>query len=335
MALSSTGSYIPTANEFLAHWADADAALLPGGLVLAEEPGVIPAGFNRSGLLVLRDTMQADLDTVQDKLNDLQIVSGGLELQKEALYKMMTLFLGVMDGYYANTEYYRARPDAPGIGAGEERFVGPMRDVQSLWEKLNAAPAPSGVTLPITVNVGTVETPQVKTQANFEAALNTLKGKYAERAAAEQAVKLARSKRDKTMKHIRAVLVAYRAAAETRLAANAALLATLPRVTPLPGHTPEKVSIAATFVPPDIAQVTHGESADPDFKEYQLRGSIGDDGNTEDAVVLATHTARVPSPFSTQHGLGAPGGAVSLWVFVVTNDGNERASDRAVVQRPI
>jgi len=26
---------------------------------------------------------------------------------------------------------------------------------------------------------------------------------------------------------------------------------------------------------------------------------------------------------------------VSLWVFVITNDGNERASDRAVVQRPI
>lgn len=335
MALSSTGSYIPTANEFLAHWAEADAALLPGGLVLAGEPGVIPAGFNRSGLLVLRDAMQADLDNVQDKLNDLQIVLGSLELQKAALYQMMTLFLGVMDGYYVNTEYYRARPEAPGLGAGEERFVGPLRDVQSLWLKLNAAPAPSGVTLPLTVNVGTAETPNIKTQANFVAALNTLKGTYAQRAEAEQEVKLARSKRDKTMRSIRAVLVAYRAAAETRLTAHPALLATLPRVTPLPGHTPEKVNISAVFAPPDTAQVTHSESDDPDFKEYQFRGTVGDDGSAEDATVLATHTARTPVPFSTQLGLGIPGGAVSLWVFVITNDGNERASDRAVVQRPI
>ena len=99
MKSHSTGSYIPTANEFPAHWAEADAALLAG------EPGVIPSGFNRSGLLVLRDAMQADLDNVQDKFNDLQIVLGSLELQKAALYQMMTLFLSVMDGYYVNTEY--------------------------------------------------------------------------------------------------------------------------------------------------------------------------------------------------------------------------------------
>ena len=335
MALSSNGSYIPTANEFLAHWAEADAVLLPAALVLAEEPGVIPANFNRSGLVVLRDALQLELDAVQDKLNDVQIVGGGLELQKAALYKMLTLFLGVMDGFYLNTEYYRARPEAPGMGAGEEKFVGPLRDVQSLWAKLNAAVAPTGVTLPIVLNVGTAEAPVMKTQADFATALTALKMKYAARADAEQSVKLARSKRDKTMKSIRAVLVAYRAAAESRLAANTALLATLPRVTPLPGHTPEPVSIAAECVAPDIAQVTHGESEDADFKEYQLRGTIGEDGDADDAVVLATHTGRTPSPFSTQHGLGQPGGAVSLWVFVVTNDGNERASDRAVVRRPL
>ena len=335
MALSSNGSYIPTANEFLAHWADADASLAPGALVLAEEPGVIPANFNRSGLGVLRDTLQGDLDVVQDKLNDGQIVAGGLEIMKEGMHKMLLLFLGVMDGFYVSTEFYRARPEAPGLGAGEERFVGPMRDVQSLWGKLNAAPAPSGVTLPIVLNVGTAEAPVLKSQADFVAALSLLKAKYAERAEAEQGVKLARSKRDKTMRSIRAVLVAYRAAAESRLAGDAALLATLPRVTPLPGHTPEKVSIEAAFVAPDIAQVTHGESDDVDFKEYQLQGTAGEDGTLEDAVVLATHTGRTPVVFNTQHGLGQPGGAVSLWVVVVTHDGNARASDRAVVKRPL
>ena len=137
------------------------------------------------------------------------------------------------------------------------------------------------------------------------------------------------------MKSFRAVLVAYRAAAQFRLAAYANLLTTLPGVTLLPGHTPAPVSINAVFVAPDIAEVTHSESDDADFKEYQLRGTAGPDGDAEDAVVLATHTARTPAPFSTQHALGIPGNAVTLWVFIITNDGNERASDPKVVTRPL
>ncbi len=137
------------------------------------------------------------------------------------------------------------------------------------------------------------------------------------------------------MKSIRAVLVSYRAAAQFRLAAYANLLTPLPRVTPLPGHTPDPVSINAVFIAPDIAEVTHSESDDADFKEYQLRGSAGPDGDAEDAVVLATHTARTPAPFTTQHALGTPGNAVTLWVFHITSDGNERASDPKVVQRPL
>ena len=139
----------------------------------------------------------------------------------------------------------------------------------------------------------------------------------------------ARSRRDRTMKSFRAVLVAYRAAAQFRLAAYANLLTTLP------GHTPAPVSINAVFVAPDIAEVTHSESDDADFKDYQLRGTAGPDGDAEDAVVLATHTARTQAPFSTKHALGIPGNAVTLWVFIITNDGNERASDPKVVTRPL
>lgn len=335
MALTSNGSFIPTTNAFLAHWALADAALgVPAPLVLPAEPGVIPSGFARAGLVTLRDTLQADLDSVQDKLNDLQIASGALELLKTKMYKRLVLFLEVVDGFYVSTEYYRARPEASGIGAGEEKFVAPLRDAKSLWAKLNASLAPSGLAVPVVLNEGTAGAALNVPLSVFTADLDVLKQRYEARAVAEQGVRLARSKRDVTMQTIRAVLVSYRAVAAQRLTAQTALLEILPRVSPLPGHTPDAVSIAAVFVAPDIAQVTHGESADADFKEYQLRGTIGEDGNLEDTVVLATHAVRTPAPFSTQLGLGVPGGAVSLWVYVITNDGNERASERRVVQRP-
>lgn len=334
MALTSNASYIPTVNEFLAHWAQADTALPSGGIILAEEPGIIPSAFNRSGLQVLRDALRDKLDEVQDLLNGVQIAQGTLELLKQKMNRRLQIFLALLDGYYANTEYYRARPESPGIGAGEEKFCAPLRDMKSLWLRLMNAPAPAGVSL-MEFNEGTAEAPQNFTREMFVNDLALLQQHYSDRASAEQAVKLARAQRDKLFKQIRAVLVAYRAAALSKLAARADLLDSLPRVSPQPGHTPDAVSVSAAFIPPDTAQITHSESADSDFKEYQLRGVPGDDGDLEDAVVLATHTGRAPQAFTTQHGLGSPGGAASLWITVVTTDGNERSSERVVVLRPV
>lgn len=335
MALSSKAAFIPTTNEFLAHWALVDAALPPAApVVLPEEPGVIPPGFNRSGLNELKSFLQANLEVVQDKLNDVEINSGGLALLKAKLYKRLTLFLEVVDGFYANTEFYAARPEAPGLGAGEEKFIDPLRDAKSLWTKLNAAAAPAGLTLPIVLNEGTAAAPLPVALAEFSASLELLKGKYEGRSAADQALKLARGRRDRTMESIRAVLVAYRKSVVPRLAGNQTLLASIPRVTPEPGHTPDAVTATAVFQAPDVAKVSHSASDDADFKEYELRATVGASGDAEDAIVLGSHPARTPADFFTQHGLGAPGGTVSLWVYVITNDGNERGSARMVVTRP-
>lgn len=335
MALSSKAAFIPTSNEFLAHWTLVDAALPPAAaFILPEEPGVIPPGFNRSGLVALRDLLQGHLDTVQDKLNDLQISGGALAMLKATLHKRLTLFLEVVDGFYVNTEFFTARPDAPGVDAGEEKFFGPLRDAKSLWTKLNAAAAPAGLALPIVLNEGTAEAPLLVTLAAFTTSLDLLKTKYEARANADQVLKLARGRRDKTMVDIRAVLLSYRKAAVPRLAGNQALIDSIPRVSPEPGHTPAAVSATAVFQSPDIAKVSHSESDDADFKEYELRATAGSDGDAEDAVVVGNHTARTPADFFTQHGLGSPGGAVSLWVYVLTNDGNERGSNRMVVERP-
>jgi hypothetical protein len=335
MAISSNASYIPTANEFLAHWASVDAFLGAGSpMVLPVNPGIIPAGFNRSGLVVLRDTLQANLDTVQEELNDVEIARGGIRLLKVALMRRLSLFIEVVVGYYAVTEFIDAKPRMPNEGDGEESFLRPMKDAKSLWVKLNAEPAPAGLTLPITVNVGTNEVPELVNVAQFTAMVTELQVAYEGVAQAEQDLRLARAVRDKTMRSIYAVLLSYRTAVLPRIAGNEPLIETLPRLTPEPGHTPDAVNASAVFEAPDAARVVHSESEDADFKEYQLRGAVGDDADTEDAVVLATHAARVPEEFVSTFGLTQPGAAVTLWVYVVTEDGNERGSAKMVVRRP-
>ena len=288
-----------------------------------------------SGLAALRDLLLGQLDDVQEKLNAVQISGSSINLLKAKIYKRLTLFLEVVDGYYASTEFYVARPEAPGVSAGESKFLDAMRDAKSLWAKLNGATAPSGLTLPIILNEGTQVMPIPVTLADFIASIALLIEKYAARSTTEQDLKLARGVRDRTIEEIRAVLVSYRAAVLFRIAGNQPLIDTIPRVSPEPGHTPDPVSASATFQAPDTAKVAHTQSDDSDFKEYQLRATIGDDGDAEDAVVLATHPARIPVEFQTQFGLGSPGGAVTLWVYVVTNDGNERASNKMVVERAV
>ena len=333
MALVNNSSYIPTSNEFLAHWAAVDTEI-GTGFVLPGIPGVIPPSLNRSGLLVFRDTLQTDLQDVQDKLNDVEIASGRIRILKEKLYARFNLFLEVVDGYYGDSEYATARPEAPGITAGGERFLAPMRDARSLWTKLNDAPAPAGLTVPIVVKAGTPEMPDNVTVAAFTAMLNLLNQRIDEHGQAEQALTVSRARRDKTMKTIRAIVVQYRATVVVAIAGNEPLLSTIPRVTPEPGHTPDAVQVATAFVAPDKATGSHTESDDASFADYQIAAAIGEGATLEDAVVLETRTARTPAPFETTMGLSAPGGAVSLWVIVRTTDGNERASAKSVVRRP-
>ena len=109
---------------------------------------------------------------------------------------------------------------------------------------------------------------------------------------------------------------------------------TIPRLTPEPGHTPDAVNASAALEGTNQARISHTQSDDADFARYELRGAVGDNADAEDAVVVDTHTARVPADFVTAFGLGSPGAAATFWVYVVTADGNERGSVKMVVERP-
>jgi hypothetical protein len=112
------------------------------------------------------------------------------------------------------------------------------------------------------------------------------------------------------------------------------LVETMPRLTPLPGHTPAPVQASAVFAAPNVSRVTYEVSSEGMLKSYQLRGNIGDRYDDEDAVVLATHEPNDAREFATTFGLNAPGAQVALKVFVILSTGNEAGSATMLVQRP-
>ena len=323
MPISNNASYVPTMNEFIAHWGQVDAALTPD-LAVAAPDGT---AMTRAQFTALRDSLQAQFQTVADYLNDKEIARGGIRQTKTRMLAHFNEFTAMLDGYWAATPFINARPYAPSASDGEETFLTPMRDALSLWGKINAAAAPAGVTLPMDLSDGTA-------LEDFANEIAALQAAYATEADANQNAILARSRRDLMMADAKAVMIAYRKVVPARCAQHPALADTLPAVTPPPGHTPDPVNASAVFQAPDQAKIVHDPSADPDLSRYELRGTPGDSYDEQDAVTLATHTPADPREFLTGFGLTQPGTRASFKVFVILGTGNEAGSPAMTVERP-
>jgi hypothetical protein len=301
MPIHDNASYVPTINEFLPHWGDVNAAL-----PLAK-PLVLKTGLARAGLVGLRDALQTQLDLVQEELNDQEIAAEALKQKRQVLLARLNEFNGVIDAFYEGTTLQAARPLAPGIGEGEEKFTEPLRDMKSLWAKLNALPAPSGVTLPLELD-GDFDL------ADFTALMGELRTAFEAVGLAEQDLRLEKLTRDAKFKVIYESLRLYRLAVPARLPNNEVLLASLPRLSPEPGSTPAAVDASAVFQAPDQFKVVYDASDAADLKEYQLRGNAGATFRSEDAVVIATNAKDATREFVSGFGLTQPGASVGVRV---------------------
>ncbi|HEV7406448.1 MAG TPA: hypothetical protein VGO11_26090 [Chthoniobacteraceae bacterium] len=202
-----------------------------------------------------------------------------------------------------------------------------MRDVVSLWTKLNAGTAPDGVTLPLKLSDDTV-------QSAFAAAVAGLQAAYAQEAVTAQEVVLARANREVSKRSAYLTMKAYRVAVPARCKQFPALVSTLPALTPAAGHTPDPVNASAVFQAPDQAKVVYSASTDAALDHYELRGDPGDAYNDDDAVTIESRLPGDAREFVTGFGLTQPGARVALKVYVVLTMGNEAGSAVTLVTRP-
>jgi hypothetical protein len=129
-------------------------------------------------------------------------------------------------------------------------------------------------------------------------------------------------------------MLAYREGATNNYVLHPEMIETLPRLSPLPGHTPEAVNASATFEAPDESKIVHGASTEPLLEQYELRGCAGPDWNEEDAVTIASHAPNAPREFITDFALNQPGATATLKVYVILSTGNEAGSAAMLVHRP-
>jgi hypothetical protein len=323
--IGKLSTYIPTIDTFLSHWQQCLTAYAPKVLIirLPDNKPVL-----RSDLVGLRDTLQAQQITVQARLTDQLVARGAIENQKAALLAKFSLFNCLLDGYYQNTDFYAARPLAPSQGFGQLTFSIPMFDAMSLWKKLDEAPAPVGLTLPLALSDGTL-------QGDFASLVSALQFAYAAERSKGQDVTLARSTRNRLQSRAYAIMKAYREAVPGKMGGFPELVETLPRLTPLPGHTPSAVNASAVLDGSNQARVVYDASDDSSLESYQLRGNVGEEYSDEDAIVIATNSPGAAREFITPFGLTQPGAKVALKVFVVLTTGNEAGSAPMLVQRPL
>lgn len=323
MAITGNASYIPTINEFIAHWGQCNTALTPAALIVRLPDNTTRT---RTQFVFLRDLVQTQQNLVQSCLATQQIARAAIDLQKRARLVQLNLFISLLDGYYQNTDFYAARPYAPSISDGQEVFTRPLVDMMSLWEKINAGPAPAGVTLPLILGDGT-------NQAGWASSVSALQFLYAEERNKMQELILARARRNRTQHTAYETMKSYREAVPGRLSAFPELIETMPRLTPLPGHTPLPVNASAVFQAPNAARVVYSGSSDFMLERYELRGTVGGHYDEQDAVVIASHAPGEPREFVTTFGLNQLGAEIALKVFVILSTGNEAGSATMLVER--
>lgn len=329
MAITGPSSYVPTINEFLSHWQACNTALPPATPFLVRRPQTNTT-VARAQFLAIRDALVAQQGVVQGCLTEQQIARGAINLQKTTLLARFNLFLARLDAYFRNTDFYAARPYAPSVSDGQENFTRPLVAAIKLWEKINLGPAPTGVTLPLLLVPGNVAV------GDFASAVSALQFAYAAEQDKEQNVTIARAKRNRIQADAYEVMKAYRENLPGSLVANfPELVETLPRLSPLPGHTPEPVNASAIFVAPNSAKVVYDESTDGMLARYELRGNVGDEFSDEDAVVIAAHGPGEPREFIVPFGLNQPGAEVALKVYVILSTGNEAGGAVLLVERPL
>ena len=317
--------YISRMNSFIAHWELVAQAIAPKTLsVRNPDTGV---AVSLAQFTTLRNQLQTQIIAVQGCLTQEQLARSDINIRKAQLLGLFHQFTSLMDGGYRNTRFYDLRPVAPSLGDGKETFSSPMFEMMNAWEQMDGGPAPAGVTLPLTLEDGT-------TQGTFSSLVSALAFEYEVEKKKDALVTLARSDRNAIQVKAYAVMKTYREILPGKIPQFPTLVETMPRLTPLPGHTPAAVNASAVFEAPNLSRVEYDASPDAMLQGYELRGNVGDDYSDEDAIVIATNGPGVAREFVTPFGLNQPGARVALKVYVILTTGNEAGSGALFVTRP-
>jgi hypothetical protein len=321
MPFSGPSSYLPTIDEFIGHWTDVDAALSAGGPLELQ-----PDAYNLVKLQADRDALATEITEIEGTINVLEGHRTGRDNEKEAMKERLRQLGGFVKSQLRDSVYAGEVPALIGLTDSMGKWIIAMDDASHMWTAINATP-PAGFAPPLLLVDG-------YTLATFNTDIAALKTRFTNYTQAAQDVERSIDERDSKYREIRDRLVQYRAVVPSLFAEDHPLVLSLPRLTPLPGHTPDPVVLSGVWnAGTTMGDLSWTPSSDVDLDHYEVRRSGSDpyNGNTEVMVasVLSTQTT-----LSTVEGLPSSGATMRYKVYVVLTTGNEAGSNAVEITRP-
>lgn len=322
MATIPPKNYLAKTDEFLAHWPQVNTSL---GSALALTGNYLVAGLTSD-----RTALAAQITAVEAAINNNQGAVANRDTQRATIREKMRQFNQAVRGLFFGSNFVGMLPRIPNMTSAPGLWMKAMADMNNVWTQINATtPVPIGAPIPLILTGGYTLALFTTDQASLNTAFTAIE-------TTGNVVTTAIQQRDALWNPIYARLRQYRLAVQGRFATGAALLNSLPALTPPAGTTPAAVTINAVWNPGiSKAVITYSASTNAQLQEYELRASFGGTKyNADTASVLDSNPAGTLTPFETASGLVAPGSKVFYKVFVITTTGNEKGSNTASVTRP-
>lgn len=325
MPLVAATSYLPTLTQFLAHWVVVDAHLPTGAkLVLGD-------GMSLDTAQALRAETESAVNALHEARQDWVIEHSELRLLRVRLREWLDVFNQTVRARYGGSLWVEQLRPLPGLAASAEKLLTACRAALLLWARLDALPATPGAPVPLCLGFD-----MTFTRADFAAQMSAVQGQAGAVEAAEFDRMVARRLRDAVFLRVKEMLMAYGRMVEARLPAGEPLRMALPRLWPLPGHTPEPVELTGTWdAVLGRARLTWTESADKTLDHYQVRVCPGPEYEGEEERVVKRVPGSAPERvLLTLEALTEPGTEATYRVYVVLKTDNERASNAVTIQHP-
>ena len=319
MPFVTPSQYIESADEFVAHWGQVNAALAPTPLILR-------GAYALANLQSDRADLQNFLTAVQNADNAQQTAAADRDIKRNALKERLRQYIATVRGLVGGAPNANSLPKMPSTNAAPGKWIDALDDIAGSWNTINTAP-PTGFTAPLRLAGG-------YTFASFSSELAALKAAFTAVTNAERAAALARRQRDDLAAPMRTRLKEYRQAVAGAFPANNALISATPALSAAPGATPAPVNVSVTWnAATNKAVLTWAASTDPNLARYAVRAHPGARYKADDEQSVEANVPKTATSYATDYGLVAPGSVQYFKVYVITNTGNEKGSNAVKATR--
>ena len=320
MAITGVGSWLPTVDEFLAHWAEVDTFVGGTGFGLGM--------YKRASLVTDRANLAAAFTDVQAKDNLRQTAAGDRDVKRAGVRPRILQFGPAVRGLLPGSRYIPSLPRTPNFQDSPGKWRNAMDDVTNLWTTINAnTPAVTGFVPPLTLSGAYLVAAFTTDAAALSTAFTTV-------TTTDQDAQLSRNQRDAIFVPIYERMRQYRLAVVAALPPGNPLIASLPRLTPAAGSTPDPVQLSASWDAAESkARLVWSASLDAALDFYSIRYHPGPKYKAAEEQVVGSAPVGTLE-FLTDFGLPAQGSVAWFKVYVVTTTGNEKGSNAVKVVRP-